>query len=239
MERFRAAAPEIRATVLAGVWLGALVGGVGGRLAMLLLRALSPDHLHGVLTDDGFAMGVVTLSGTYNLLVLGAALGLIGASAHRWVAPWLLGPPWFRQLSAALGAGAVVGSMLVHSDGLDFVVLRPLWLAIALFVLIPALFGFCIGPLEQHLARPDHWVHRGRWAWITPLVSVAAFPPAAVIAAFVVGFRVLGVAGSAGGDGPTRVRAHPAVGVVVRGAWLGIAVLGLVTLVGDARTILS
>jgi len=75
----RSALVEIRATVLAGIWLGALVGGVGGRLAMLVLRLVSPDTAHGVISDDGFLIGQVTLKGTYDLIGLGAAIGLIGA----------------------------------------------------------------------------------------------------------------------------------------------------------------
>lgn len=235
---WRAAIPEIRATVLAGIWLGALVGGVGGRLAMLLLRVLSPDHLHGIDTDDGFAMGEVTLLGSYNLILLGAMFGVIGASAYRWVAPWLIGPGWFRHLSAALGAGAVVGGMLVHQEGLDFVVLRPLWLAIALFVLIPALFGFFIGPLERALARPGSWVDRGRRQWIVPVVSVVVFPPVAVLVAITVALRLLG-ASIGDTTARERIRQNLAVGVVARGAWLTIAVLGLLSLVDDARAILA
>jgi hypothetical protein len=234
----RAAFVDIKATLLAGIWLGALVGGVGGRLAMLVLRVLSPDRVHGVISDDGFLIGQVTLSGTYSLIGVGAGIGVIGASAYRWVAGWLIGPGWFRQLTSALGAGAVVGSMLVHTDGLDFTLLRPQWLAIAFFVLIPAVFGFFVGPLESALARPDAWVHRGRRGWILPIVSVAVFPPMVVVVAFVSVIMLLwaGATHQASGDSLHR---RPIVGLVIRGAWLGVAILGLVSLVGDARTILS
>lgn len=56
-----------------------VVVGVGSRLAMFVLRLTSPDNAHGVVNDDGFVIGQVTLSGTYNLLNLGAAVGVIGA----------------------------------------------------------------------------------------------------------------------------------------------------------------
>jgi hypothetical protein len=228
---------EIRATVLAGIWLGALVGGVGGRLAMLVLRLLSPDTVHGVISDDGFLIGRVTLKGTYDLIGLGAAIGVIGAGAYRLVDHWLIGPAWFRQVTAALGAGAVVGSMLVHTDGVDFRLLRPPGLAIAFFVLIPAVFGFFIGPLEKVLAQPEVWVNRGRRGWVLPLVSILVFPPMVVVVAIV---SALMLAGAALRQGPlyASIRDNRLFSLVMRGAWLSIAILGLESLVSDAQAIL-
>ena len=85
--------------VVAGVPLGVLVAGLGGRLVMLVLRLTSPDAVQGIETDDGFVIGEVTLGGTYNLLVLGAAVGVIGAAAYIAVAPWLVGPSPVRAPS--------------------------------------------------------------------------------------------------------------------------------------------
>lgn len=234
----RAALVDIRATLLAGIWLGVLIGGIGGRLAMLLLRVLSPDHVRGVTSDDGFLIGQVTLSGTYDLLLVGGAFGIVGAVGYRLVDRWLIGPGWFRRLTAALGAGAVIGSMLVHTDGVDFVLLDPLWLAIALFVLIPALFGFFIGPLEAALARPDSWVHRGWRAWALPAVTLLVFPFFILMGAFVAGAMLVarGIRQVLPVD---SISDNAVVGLLVRGAWLGIAVLGAVSLVSDARTILA
>jgi hypothetical protein len=224
--------------MLAGIWLGALVGGVGGRLAMLVLRLLSPDSVHGVTSDDGFFIGQVTLKGTYDLVGVGAAIGVIGAVAYRWVDHWLIGPGWFRQVTSALGAGAVVGSMLVHTEGVDFRLLRPLWLAVAFFVLIPAVFGFFIGPLEKVLARPEAWVNRPPRGWVLPLVSILVLPVLVIPLAFLAAFML--AAGA--------IKQHPSYavvrdnlwfGLVVRGLWLCAATLGLTSLVGDALTILD
>jgi hypothetical protein len=90
-------------------------------------------------------IGEFTLSGTYNLLLLGAAVGLIGAALYRLVAPWLIGPTWFRRVTVGLACAAVVGAILVHDDGIDFHLLEPTWLAIGLFVAVPGLFGLLIG----------------------------------------------------------------------------------------------
>src|SRR5262245_46818474 len=60
--------------VSAGVIVGLVVGGVGGRLAMLLLRLTSPDSVIGVESDDGFEIGVFS-DQTMFLLQATAALG--------------------------------------------------------------------------------------------------------------------------------------------------------------------
>jgi hypothetical protein len=119
----------LRVLVVAGVSVGIVVIGLGSRLAMFALRLTSPDDVVGVVSDEGFLIGRITLSGTYNLLVIGAAVGVIGAAACVAVAPWLIGPNWFRRLTVGLTAGALVGSLLIHSDGKDFTALGPLWLA--------------------------------------------------------------------------------------------------------------
>lgn len=221
---------RLRVLVVAGVSVGVLVAGVGSRLAMFVLRLTSPDHVVGLTSDDGFTIGRFTLGGTYNLLVLGAAVGIIGAAAYRAVAPWLLGPGWFRRFTTAAASGAVVGSMLVHADGIDFRLLKPLWLAVGMFVVLPALFAVAIGIAVDRVSSPESWTDRGRRRWGLPAVLIAAFPPVlvfvvlalAVLAVWVPVRRLL-----AGRDVPL------VLGLAVRGAWLAIAVSGLVTLVHD------
>ncbi len=81
----------VRVLVIAGIPVGVVVAGIGSRLAMLMLRLTSPDAVRGIQSDDDFTIGRFTLAGTYNLLLLGAAIGIIGAAAYQWVRPWLLG----------------------------------------------------------------------------------------------------------------------------------------------------
>ena len=78
---------ELRVIIVAGITVGVLVAGVGSRLAMLVLRLTSSRFVRGVVSDDGFVIGRVTLGGTYNLLVLGAVVGVIGAGVYRLVGP--------------------------------------------------------------------------------------------------------------------------------------------------------
>ena len=148
--RLRSAVVEqVRILAVAGITVGVIVVGLGSRLAMFVLRLTSPDSVIGVQSDDDFTIGKLTLAGTYNLALLGTSVGIIGVAAYQCVSPRLIGPTWFRRLTVALASGAVVGSMLVHGDGIDFRVLEPTWLAIGLFVLLPAIFGAVIGPVVE------------------------------------------------------------------------------------------
>lgn len=219
--------------VVAGIPTGVLVVGVGGRLAMLLLRLTSPSWVRGMESDDGFEIGRFTLVGTHNLLMLGAGIGIVGAAAYRAVEPWLLGPRWFRRFTVAAASGAVGGALLVQSEGVDFRVLEPLWLAIALFVALPALFGLAIAVAVDRvvdMATPD-----GRRRWIVPIVLIVAFPltfflvvlAAVVLAAWVPVRRALAGLG----------RSPWGVVLAVRAGWLSIAVLGLAALVEDVRAL--
>jgi hypothetical protein len=52
------------------------------------------------------------------------------------VAPWLIGPTRFRRLTTGLASAAVVGSMLVHADGVDFTLVQPVWLFFAVAGLV-------------------------------------------------------------------------------------------------------
>lgn len=227
---------RLGASILAGAVVGLLVGGVGGRLAMLVLRLTSPD-LQGILTDDGFEIGQFTLGGTVGLLAVGAAIGMLGAIAYRLVAPWLVGPAWFRRVTTALGAGVVVGSMLVHADGVDFNLLKPAWLAILLFVAIPALFGAVIGDALAYCDDPDAWPNQGRWRHRLLPVAALAFVPFVLV--LLVPVAVIWFLAAWAREGPLAewVLRQTATSVVVRAVWLGVALLGLMALLDDIQAI--
>lgn len=229
-------AERMRVLIVAGVLTGVVVAGIGSRLAMLLLRVTSSERVIGVTSDDGFSIGKVTLGGTYSLLMLGAAVGIIGAAAYRLVAPWLIGPTWLRRLTTALASGAVVGSMLVHADGVDFTLLTPTWLAIGTFVALPALFGGVIGIAVDSVARPTSWTRRGKRQWLVPLICVVAFPATLFFLAvmlILVGFWAL----ARDTDFPAEVRSVKVAALAVRAVWLAIAVAGLAALLNDIRAI--
>ncbi|MEX2623208.1 MAG: hypothetical protein WD651_05750 [Acidimicrobiia bacterium] len=235
-ERSERLIEEMRVLIVAGIPVGMLVAGVGSRLAMLLLRVTSPDFVVGLTSDDGFTIGQVTVAGTYNLLLLGAAVGIIGAGAYKMVAPWLIGPTWFRRLTTGLGSAAVVGSMLVHAGGIDFTVLKPTWLAIGLFVALPGVFGTVIGSAVDAVGEPDSWTAQGRRRWLLPLIAVGCFPFTVLFLFFalvIVGFWVVVE------PSPTqRLRRIPVFRHAARSVWLLIAIAGLVALVRDIEELM-
>lgn len=156
-----AAARRLAPITLAGAVLGVLVGGVGGRLAMLLLARLNPEAT-GVESDDGFIMGQFTVANTLRLLLTGFLAGLVGAAVYYVIRGLRFGPRWFQITAFAVGAGVTVGALIVHPDGVDFTLLSPGWLAIALFVAIPALYGALLTLVAER------WLdERSRW-WDLP-----------------------------------------------------------------------
>jgi hypothetical protein len=227
---------HMRVLIVAGMITGAVVGGGGGRLAMLALRLTSPGHVIGVTSDDGFVIGRVTLAGTYSLVTVGAGVGVIGAGAYRLVAPWLIGPIWFRRFTTGAASAAVVGAMLLHSDGVDFTLLEPAWFAIGLFIALPAVFGAVIAAAVDWCSRPGSWTARGRRRWSLPVVVMAVFPGIFILVPLVLIVVVTCVlAGEV--RGLTELRRSAAYGFLVRAAWLVVAVVGLISAINDVRAI--
>src|SRR5262245_45478307 len=76
------AARRMGALTAVGALLGLVVGGIGGRLAMMLLARLNPEAT-GVTSDDGFTIGQFTLSDTLNLLLIATLLGVSAPAFTR------------------------------------------------------------------------------------------------------------------------------------------------------------
>jgi hypothetical protein len=222
----------IRAIVVTGILYGAVVAGVGSRLAMLLLRVTSSDRVIGIQSDDDFTIGRV--HPRRDLQPVAARRGVRDPRSRRLslVAPRLIGPVWFRRVTVGLASGAVAGSMLVHADGIDFTQLTPKWLAIGLFVALPAVFGKFIGPAFDAVSAPDSWAATGRRRWLIPVIAIACFRPpssrvltiAVVVALFTSIGEVVHV---------RKLRATAAATLIIRGVWLLIAVAGLNALIND------
>ena len=100
---------------------GLLVGGVGGRLAMLLLRFTTDTSIKGIESDDGFTMGQFTVGNSLSLLAVCTVLGSVGGLVV------VLGRPFFPRrytwFGWPLAAAAIVGSIIIKSDGVDFTLL--------------------------------------------------------------------------------------------------------------------
>ena len=162
------AARTLSTVTLVGMVCGALVVGVLGRLAMMLLAGLNPEAT-GIRSDDGFPIGEFTLSGSLQLTFAGLQLGITGAFVYVALRGLMVGPAWFRMLSISLGPALVIGALIVHTDGVDFTVLDPPWLAALLFVAIPAVFVALLHLLAERLLGSG-------WVAPTPLLVLGLVP---------------------------------------------------------------
>jgi hypothetical protein len=150
-----------------GVLVAALVGGIGSRIVMRLLF-LGNEATKGSITENGNEVGVITLGGTASLvffiaLFLGVPGGLMYVVTRRWLTEsWLVrGLLYGALLLLLFGGGAI------DSDNIDFRIFGPVWLGIALFGLLPFLFGLGLAylvdrwdPYVPTLFR-RHWVTVG------------------------------------------------------------------------------
>jgi hypothetical protein len=170
-EDLLASARRLSAGVVGGLATGALIGGVGGRLAMFVLRVTSDPSLHGLKTDDGFTIG--RFSGeTLFLVLVTAALGVLGGLLYLAVRPWL--PERWRAALAGVFGGIVGGAAFIRPDGIDFTRLDPLPLAIAMFIALPAIYGVAMSLFVERLLRSDPGA-TGSWGWLLGLLPLVAF----------------------------------------------------------------
>ncbi len=159
----------LAAGTLGGFATGAVIGGVGGRVAMLVLRLTSSPSLHGLDTDDGFTIGIVS-SATLFLIAFTGFLGMFGGIVYLAVRGWF--PERWRPWVSGVVTGIAGGAVVIRPGGLDFRVLEPLPLAIAMFVAIPAAYGLALSLLVERLLRDDSILHRSR-LWVLGLLVVA------------------------------------------------------------------
>ncbi|GAA3257003.1 hypothetical protein ACFO1B_48570 [Dactylosporangium siamense] len=152
-------ARRLGVAALAGGITGLVAGGIVGRLFMLVLARLNHPRATGVISDDGFVIGRFTLAGTLNLLLVGTVLGAIGGLVWLAIRGLRFGPLWWRRVSLPLGATLVIGAMLVHSDGVDFTLLDPPLVAVALTLSVPLLASVLVTWLG------DRWIGSDQTVW--------------------------------------------------------------------------
>ena len=109
---------------LAGLVVGILVAGLGGRLVMRLAALLVPSA-NGAFTENGNRIGEITLVGSVALIVFaGLAASILLAVVWVAIAPWLPGRGVVRGLVAMPVAVALAAFGLINAGNPDFVVLR-------------------------------------------------------------------------------------------------------------------
>lgn len=146
-----------------------LIGALGGRLAMRYLASVNPEE-GGFLTNDGFVVGQVTTTGTGLLLLSATQLTMVGAVVYMLVRPFLLGRGIARVALSASGFGLAAAALIVGPDGLDFTQIQPLWLAVALFVVMPVVVAGVFTALVERWLAPDSWFLTASAARVLPLL---------------------------------------------------------------------
>jgi hypothetical protein len=229
------AARRMGAITAVGALLGLLVGGVGGRLAMMLLARLNPE-VTGVTSDDGFTMGQFTVSDTLNLLLLGTLLGVVGAGIYALLRGLRIGPRWVQVLTIGAGPAVVVGAMIVHTDGVDFRLLEPTWLAIGLFVAIPGIYAALLTILAERVLHPGGWWQRAPLPLAVAPLILWIGPAAPLLVILAAGWAAReGLRGTHSG---AAVVDHPALGWAARLGLAAIFAISLLDLAGDTAELL-
>lgn len=168
----RSATAYLAAGVGSGFVAGLVVGGVGGRLAMLLLRLTSDPALHGVQTDDQFTIGVIS-GDTFFLLVATALLGALGGVVYVVARAWF--SPRVRPWVSAVFFGSIGAASAIRPHGVDFTLLSPIPLAVGLFVVLPVAYGVALVRLTERLLRHGTMERTGPMvAGLVPMLPLAA-----------------------------------------------------------------
>lgn len=124
--------------ITAGAVSGVLVGGFGARLMMRIMAATSGDRAQGLLTQADERVGRISVGGTLAILLfVGLLTGIGGGLVFVLVRRWLPRRPW--QAGALFGLLGLL--LLAPGDPLDpsnrdFLILRPVPLAVALIVML-------------------------------------------------------------------------------------------------------
>ena len=137
---------------LAGAIAGVVAGGIGGRVVMRLAAIVHPE-VTGLLTENGNAIGDMTLGGTLFLLFFGLLFGLMAGGLWVIASPWIPGRTTTRAFLTA-GVAILIGTPLVIIGGNpDFVILNHDAMVVGLLVALVGLIGLSIAFVDDWLER--------------------------------------------------------------------------------------
>jgi hypothetical protein len=163
---------EVGACSLAGMLVGAFVGGVGGRLAMRISAIAAGPSLQGVTTEAGFPVGEITGNGTLGLVFFAGVLsGAIGGLFYAAVRPWLAGLGRWQGIAFGVLLLGVLGSAVLNPLNTDFGRFGPVALNVALFAPLFVIFGIFVPPVAARFERAG-----ARGAAFDVLLWLAAIP---------------------------------------------------------------
>ena len=134
----------------ASVVVGVLVGGVGGRLVMRVSAIAAGSDAAGFVTENENTVGEITVGGTVALIVFGGELGgLLASIAVVGAEPWLR---WMGPVRG-IGFGLAVLAAYFSFDTLDFRLIDPPALNVAMFAGLFMVFGFAVSGVYWALDR--------------------------------------------------------------------------------------
>lgn len=146
---------------IAGIIVGIVVAGLGGRLLMRLATILHENTV-GATTEAGEVIGEITLNGTLALITFGGlGMGLVAGTIWVIVGPWVPGRGVARALVTAGAAIALGTPLLVQRTNIDFAILDHDPVVVALLIGLVGLVGFSIAlvddALDARLPHPHRW----------------------------------------------------------------------------------
>ena len=144
---------EIARGGLAGLAVGVVVIGIGGRVVMRLAALLVPASA-GSVTENGNRIGDITLDGSVALIVFaGLLFGLAAGVVWVVIAPWIPGTGIRRALLAMPIAITLAGFFLIQGDNPDFAILQHNVLVVGLLLGLLGLVGFAVARGDDLLDR--------------------------------------------------------------------------------------
>ena len=138
---------------LAGLVVGVVVGGIGGRLLMRVAALLEPKAT-SLRTENGNVIGAITFDGTLALLLFGGLfVGVIIGALWVVIRPWLPRRPLVRALVAIPICVAMGTTLLIQDSNSDFLILRRNLVVVGALVGLVALVGPSMVVAESVLDR--------------------------------------------------------------------------------------
>jgi len=162
----------------AGAVIGMVMGGLGGRAVMFVIRRGSDGSVQGLLTDDGFRIGQFT---TATVFLVSVAAGLGGVTGALYLALRSSLPRRGRAAMWGAGVGLFTGADVLMPDEFDFAALEPKGFIVASFVLLPVVAALATAIAIERLLSVEPWSQR-RLAAVLALGVVPLVPALPVLA---------------------------------------------------------
>ncbi|MGA8987771.1 hypothetical protein [Aeromicrobium sp.] len=164
----------------------------------------------------------------------GGAFGIVGAAACIAAAPWLVGPRWLRLVTVGLTAAALVGTLVIEPNGVDFEALGPTWFAVALFTGLPFLSAIVLMLSVDRVATATQ-TGRSTHRWVAPAVLLLVVPLSTF--AFVIVGGVIAVLLPIRRRFLKPLRRSARGTLIVRAVFAAVPIMALVGLAGDLRVL--